>query len=110
MIVLRYDAEADHLQAKVLPAPGGETVRVEQGKLALDIDPERKLVASFQVSDFKHFVNYHLLDELFGDQVVRRIAAFQSTVAAAPQRTQQIQAPAPPRSSRRVVDQLLRAA
>lgn len=110
MIVLRYDAETDHLQARVLPAPGGETVRVEQGKLVVDIDRGQKLVASFQVSDFKHFVNYHLLDELFGDQVVRQIAAFQSTVAAAPQRTQQIQAPAPPRSSRRVVDELLRAA
>jgi hypothetical protein len=31
-------------------------------------------------------------------------------VAAAPRGTQKIQAPAPPRSSRRVVDELLRAA
>jgi hypothetical protein len=107
MIVLRYDAETDHLGAKVVPAPGGETVRVQQGRLALDIDPEQKLIASFEVSDFRHFVNYHLLDELFGDQVVRQIAAFQSAI---PRRTQQIQASAPPRSSRRVVDELLRAA
>lgn len=110
MIVLRYDAKTDSLGAKVLPTPGGETVRVQQGKLVLDLDREHKLVASFEVSDFRHFVNYHLLDELFGDQVVRQIAAFQSTVAASPQRTQQIQAPAPSRSSRRVVDELLRAA
>lgn len=110
MIVLCYDAESDHLGAKVLPAPEGETVRVQQGKLTLDIDREQKLIASFEVSDFRHFVNYHLLDELFGDQVVRQIAAFQSAAAALLRRTQQIQAPAPPRSSRRVVDELLRAA
>jgi hypothetical protein len=110
MIALQYDAGADHLRASVLPAPGGETVRVQQGKLVLNIDSAKKLVASFEVSDFRHFVNYHLLDELFGDQVVREIAAFQSAVAAAPRRTQKIQAPAPPRSSRRVVDELLRAA
>ena len=110
MILLRYDAKTDHLGAKVLPAPGGETVRVQQGKLVLDIDREQKVITSFGVSDFRYFVNYHLLDELFGDQVVRQIAAFQSTVAATPRRSQQIQAPAPPRSSRRVVDELLRAA
>lgn len=45
-------------------------VRVEQDKVLLCIDRARKQVVSFDVMDFRHFVSYHLLDELFGDEVV----------------------------------------
>jgi hypothetical protein len=76
----------------------------------LCIDRVKKRVVSFEVQDFRHFVSYHLLDELFGDEVVREIAAFQSAVAATPRRSKKIQVPAPPPSSRRVVQELLRAA
>lgn len=44
--------------------------RVKRDKLVLCIDRARKLVSPFEVVDFKHFVSYHLLDEIFGDQVV----------------------------------------
>ena len=107
---LQYDAGADRLRASLQPAAAGEAVRVQQDKVALSIDRAHKQVVSFEVMDFRHFVSYHLLDELFGDDVVREIAAFQSAVVATSQRSQMIQAPAPPRSSRRVVDELLRAA
>ncbi|MGO9078518.1 MAG: hypothetical protein ACLQDY_05695 [Streptosporangiaceae bacterium] len=107
---LSYDTGADRLLGRVQPSPEGEIVQVGQGKLVLHIDRARKLVVAFEISDFRHFVTYHLLDELFGDQVVREIAAFQSAVAANARRTQKINTPAPPRSSRRVVNELLRAA
>lgn len=107
---LQYDAGSDRLRASVQSPAVGETVRVQQDKVVLGIDRARKQVVSFEVTDFRHFVSYHLLDELFGDEVVREIAAFQSAVVATPRRRQTIQAPAPPRSSRRVVEELLRAA
>jgi len=92
------------------PSLEGDTVRVRRDKIVLSIDRARKLIVSFEVEDFRHFVSYHLLDELFGDEVVRKIAAFQSAVAATSRRSQQIQVPALPHSSRRVVEELLRAA
>lgn len=107
---LQYDAGTDRLRARLQPSAAGETVRVQQDKVVLCIDRTQKQVVSFEVMDFRHFVSYHLLDELFGDEVVRAIAAFQSKVVATSQRSQRIQAPAPPRSSRRVVEELLRAA
>lgn len=107
---LQYDAETDRLRASLQAPAAGQPVRVQQDKVVLRIDRTRKQVVSFEVADFKHFVSYHLLDELFGDEVVREIAAFQSAVVATPRRSRTIQAPAPPRSSRRVVEELLRAA
>lgn len=109
-LYLKYDAKADCLRANVGPSLRGETVEVQQGKLVLSIDRIRKLVASFEVADFRHFVSYQLLDELFGDQVVREIAAFQSAVTATSDWSKEIQVPEPPSSSRRVVEELLRAA
>jgi hypothetical protein len=110
VLQLQYDPEADRLRAKVRPSSGGETVRVQQGKVVLSINRVQRLIVSFEVEDFRHFVSYHLLDELFGDKVVRELAAFQSEAAAASQRSHKIQVPPLPRSSRRVVDELLRAA
>lgn len=107
---LQYDAETDRLRARLQSSTADEMVRVQQDKVVLCIDPIRKRVVSFEVGDFRHFVSYHLLDELFGDDVVREIAAFQSAVVATSQRSQKIEAPAPPRSSRRVVEELLRVA
>ena len=107
---LQYDPKTDRLQASLEPSAGSEMVRVQQDKVFLCIDRAKKRVVSFEVTDFRHFVSYHLLDELFGDEVVREIAAFQSAVVATSRRTEKIQVPAPPRSSRRVVEQLLRAA
>jgi hypothetical protein len=107
---LQYDASTDRLRASLQPSAAGEMVRVRQDKIVLGIDRARKQVVSFEVMDFRHFVSYHLLDELFGDEVVREIAAFQSAVVATSRRSQMIQAPSPPRSSRRVVEELLRAA
>jgi hypothetical protein len=110
VLQLQYEAGADRLRARVQPSPESETVRVEQGKVVLSIDRLNKTVASFEIADFRHFVSYRLLDELFGDEVVREIAAFQSAAAAASRQSQKINVPSPPRSSRRVVDELLRAA
>lgn len=107
---LRYDAETDRLRATLQPWPGGEAVQVQRDKVVLCIDRAKKRVVSFEVEDFRHFVSYHLLDQLFGDEAVREIAAFQSAVVATPRRRQKIEVPAPPRSSRRVVEALLRAA
>ena len=107
---LQYDAVTDRLRASLQSSAAGDTVRIQQDKIVLCIDRTRKRVVSFEVMDFRHFVSYHLLDELFGDEVVREIAAFQSAAVATSQRSQMIQAPAPPRSSRRVVEELLRAA
>jgi hypothetical protein len=107
---LQYDAPEDRLRASVQPSSGSATVRVQRDKVVLWIDRMQKLVVSFEVADFRHFVSYHLLDVLFGDEVVREIAAFQSAVAATSRRSQKIQVPAPPRSSGRAVAELLRAA
>jgi hypothetical protein len=107
---LQYDAGADRLRARVQPSSESGIVQVQRDKILLSIDRTQKLVVSFEVADFRHFVSYHLLDELFGDEVVREIAAFQSTVVATSRRSQKIQVPALPRSNRRVVDELLRAA
>jgi hypothetical protein len=107
---LQYDVNADRLRASVQPMPERETVQVQQGKVVLSIDRAQKQVVSFEVADFRYFVSYHLLDELFGDEVVREITAFQAATAAASNRHHKIKIPAPPRSSRRVVEELLRAA
>lgn len=107
---LQYDVEADRLLARLQPAPHGELVQVQRDKLVLCIDRAQKVVSSFVVVDLRHFVSYHLLDEIFGDQVVREIAAFQSAVTATSHRSQEVELPALPRSSRRTVEELLRAA
>jgi hypothetical protein len=107
---LQYDTGADRLRANVQPLSWTETVLVQRDKVVLRIDPTRKLVVSFEVADFRHFVSYHLLDEIFGDDVVREIAAFQSAVAANSRRSRKFEVPEPPRSSRRVVGELLKAA
>jgi len=107
---LRYDAGADRLLANLRPTSSGELVRVQRDKLVLCIDRTQKLATAFEVADFSHFVSYHLLDEIFGDQVVREIAAFQSSVTATSHRSRQVQVPTLPRSSRRTVEELLRAA
>ena len=107
---LHYEAGTDRLRATLQSSAAGETVRVQQDKVLLNIDWTRRQVVSFEVADFRHFVSYHLLDELFGDDVVREIAAFQSAVVATSQRSQSIQVPALPRSSRRVVEELLKVA
>lgn len=107
---LRYDAKDDRMLARLEPASAGDLARVQRDKLVLCIDRTRKLVTSFEVTDFRHFVSYHLLDEIFGDQVVREIAAFQSAVTATSHRSQEVQVPPLPRSSRRTVEELLRAA
>ncbi len=109
-LYLHYEAGTDRLRATLRSSAAGETVRVQQDKVVLNIDRTRQQVVSFEVADFRHFVSYHLLDELFGDDAVREIAAFQSAVAATSQRSQSIQVPALPRSSRRVVEELLKVA
>ncbi len=110
VLYLRYDVGRDRLTARVEPSPSGDTLQVQRDKIVLAIDPAQKAVVSFDVLGFRHFVNYHLLDEIFGEDVVRQIAAFQSAVVATARKSQRIQAPAPPKSSRRVVEQLLKAA
>jgi hypothetical protein len=107
---LQYDAETDCLRATLQPRSDGDAVRVQRDKVALCIDRTDKRVVSFEVADFRYFVSFHLLDELFGDEVVVEIAAFQSLIFSTSRRSQKIQVPAPPRSSRRVVEELLRAA
>lgn len=112
-LLLKYDADEDRLLADVQPSTGIETIQVRQGKITLRLDQVHKQVESFEVADFRYFVSYHLLDKLFGDEVVRAIAAFQSAVTGAVRASGQnktIQFPTSPRSSRRVVEQLLRAA
>ena len=107
---LQYDVEADRLKARLEGHQEGETVRVERDKLTLWIDRAHKLVVSFEVDDFRHFVSYHLLGELFGDEVIRGIAAFQSSVLETSRRSRKIDLPTPPPSGRRAVEELLRAA
>lgn len=107
---LHYDAGTDRLRASLRSSEAGEIVRVRQDKVALDIDQTRKRVVAFEVVDFRHFVNYHLLDELFGDRVVRKIAAFQSAVVETSKQEDEIQFTTLPSSSRRVVELLLKAA
>ena len=107
---LQYDAQEDRMLASLQPTSAGELVWVQRDKLVLCIDPTRKIVTSFEVADFRHFVSYYLLDKIFGDQVVREIAAFQSSVTATSHRSQEVQVPTAPRSSRRTVEELLRAA
>lgn len=107
---LQYDEQNDRLLARLTPASAGDLVRVKQDKITLCIDRNRRVVTSFEVADFRHFVSYSLLDRIFGDQVVRKIAAFQSAATVARQGSQEVQVPAMPPSSRRVVEELLRAA
>jgi hypothetical protein len=107
---LRYNAKTDRLRATLLPRSEGEAVRVQQGKVTLFIDRASKQVVSFEVADFIYLANFHLLDQLFGDEVIVEIAAFQSLVFSTSRRSRRFQLPAPPRSSRRVVAELLRAA
>lgn len=110
VLTLQYSADADRLRARVRSWEAGEIVEVRQGKVALDIDRTRKRVVAFEVTDFRHFVSYQLLDQLFGDKVVQKIAAFQSAAIHALKQEDEIQFTTLPTSNRRTVDQLLRAA
>jgi hypothetical protein len=107
---MQYDAGTDRLRARLRPEQTGEIVQIRQGKVVLDIDRARKRVVAFEVIDFRHFVSYHLLDELFGDRVVQQIAAFQSAVVETSKQEGEIQLTSLPQSNRRVVEQLLKAA
>ena len=107
---LQYDAGTERMRARLRSSEAGEIVRVRQDKILLEIDQTRKRIVAFEVLDFRHFVSYHLLDELFGDRVVQKIAAFQSAVVATSKQEDEIQFTTLPSSSRRVVEQLLKAA
>jgi len=110
VLTLQYSADADRLQARVRSSEASEVVRVQQDKVALDIDRARKRVVAFEVADFRHFVSYQLLDQLFGDKVVQKIAAFQSAAVRTLKSEDQIQFMTLPSSNRRTVERLLRAA
>lgn len=106
---LKYDANADRLQASAASGARRDSSGLAgQGRPVHG--PGTKAVVSFEVADFKHFVSYYLLDELFGDQVVRQIASFQSAATASLRRSEEIKIPKLPHSSRRVIKELLRAA
>jgi hypothetical protein len=107
---LKYDVGADRLRARLRPSEAGDIVRVRQGKVVVDIDRTRKRVVAFEVVDFRHFVSYRLLAQLFGDGVVQKIAAFQSAAVTSSKQEDEIQFTTLPGSSRRVVEQLLKAA
>jgi hypothetical protein len=108
---LSYDVETDRLAAQIGRTSSTGAVEVTLDKVTFLIDPAHKLVASFKISDFSHFVSYHLLGELFGDEAIRKIAAFQSSAVAQRQARQDtIELKRQPASGRRVIGELLKAA
>lgn len=108
---LSYDVQADRLAAWIGSKSDAAAVEVNLDKVTLLIDEARKLVVSFSIADFSHFVGYHLLGELFGDEVIRRIAAFQSSAVAQRRAGEEkIEFEGQSASGRRMVVELLKAA
>lgn len=107
---LQYDAQADRLLAKLKPSSDNETVQAERDDIVLRLDRAQKLVVSFEIADFRYFFSYLLLDQLFGDDVLRDIAQFQSDAVEKSLRSRVIEVRPFPRSNRRVVNELLRIA
>lgn len=102
---LRYIPETGCVQAGSQSPAADGAARVQEGKVVLCIDPAREQIVSFGIADFRYFVSYHLLGELFGDEALRDIAAFQTAVAAAPERSQTLMLPHP---NRRAIKALLK--
>lgn len=110
VLKLSYDNQADRLTARLQGTRATNTVEIRRDKVRLTIDRSDKQVTAFDIEDFSHFVSYHLLGELFGEEVIRGLAAFQSAVTSTSQRTRTLPFAAPPPSGRRVINELLRAA
>jgi hypothetical protein len=106
---LKYDVGLDQLEARVGSTSNAGTTVIERGRIIFHIDAAHKSVVAFEIADFSHFVTYHVLGELFGDEVIRKIAAFQSSAVARKgplQKTIEFtRAPSP-----RVIEDLLKAA
>jgi len=106
---LTYRYGKDLLEAQV-DTRGGASTLVRRDKVTLHIDASRSSVGSFEIDDFSHFVAYHLLAQLFGDEAIRSISSFQARVVGTGRdvrKTIQFQSPV---ASRRVVTDLLKAA
>jgi len=106
---LKYDVGLQQLEGRVGSTSDAATTVIEQGKMTFYIDAAHKSVVAFEIADFNHFVSYHVLFELFGDEVIREIAAFQSSAVTQKgplQKTIEFtRAPSP-----RVIEDLLKAA
>lgn len=108
---LQYRRSRDSLIASIEGIRSIETVEVRRDRVTLQIDRSRNQLVSFEVADFSHFVSYHLLGQLLGDEAIKKLAAFQSAIAASPKDTRKrVTFAGPPASGQRVVAELLRAA
>jgi hypothetical protein len=110
VLKLTYDAEANRLAARLPGFRASTTVEVRRDNVLLTIDLSDKRVTAFEIEDFSHFVSYDLLGELFGEEVIRGLAAFQSAVTSSSRRTRTLPFTSPPASGRRVINELLRVA
>jgi hypothetical protein len=107
---LTYRRGPDRLEAHVSGAGGAASTVVRRDKVTLHIDRSRPAVDSFELADFSHFVAYHLLAQLFGDEAIRKISLFQTDVVEARRDAQRTIEVEPPVASHRVVNDLLKAA
>jgi len=109
---LSYDHNTGRLLARIDDGGQANTIEVRaDDKVTLRIDPDRKLVTGFEVDGFSHFVNYHLLGDLFGDELIPVVATFQDAVWQFNRTRTRVEFTANPRpSGRRLVEHLLRAA
>jgi hypothetical protein len=82
-MTLRYEQSADRLTGTVesTDSDGLEWVEPRRG-LRIAVDPHRSQAVAFTVEGARHFVSYDPISRLFGDEVVRRFAAFQSGAVA----------------------------
>jgi len=73
-----YTREGDRLEGSITGLE--PAVQFGDGRtLSVSIDADGNPVG-FVIDDFRHFVDYYLLSELFGDQVIRPLAALQTHV------------------------------
>jgi hypothetical protein len=109
---LSYDRNTGRLQARLDEGEQVNTIEARaDDKVTLRIDRDRKLVTGFEIEDFGHFVNYHLLGDLFGDELIPAVARFQDAIWQSNRTRTAVQLSTNPRpSGRRLVEHLLRAA
>ena len=107
---LSYKHSDDAVKGTVVGIPDTASTRILRGNILFNVNSARSSVASFEVSGFSHFVDYYILNQIFGDDAIREIAAFQKKAAGQHRNsTQSIDFTMPARSKRVVAD-MLRAA
>lgn len=109
-IMFRYHRDTDRLVASRDAAECDEFEWIEAGSgLRIGANRSRSEAVSFTIDGVRHFVSYHPIWRLFGDEGLRQFATFQSRAVSGSSDCEQTVEVALPKRHEREVRELLRS-